>query len=211
MLSSGVTVTLMMLILATELAVFFYRCIMFRELKKKKFPNIIGLSVIATSILFTVVAGTLMFFVGSGLEAVCDVTILLCIVVYMLTKGQLYIFFIERMHIVHKSPSQTRIDSPFYIFNICLLIPYLGIFVLLIIYRISYVGDDQKCRHGLGRESSLAGMIYDSMFSIYSVIVFVWPLCKSQSLQRSEGLRLVVKKNIIGSLVSTVSTFLNIF
>jgi branched-subunit amino acid transport protein len=194
-----------------QIAVFIYRCFSFQQLKKKTFPTMVGLSAIATSALFTAVAGTMVFMNGNGVEAACAVSTWVCIVLYMATKGQLYIFFIERMHIVHKKPSQNRMESPLYIFNMCLLIPFTALFVLMVSYRISFVGEDQRSRHGLRRESTIPGLIYDTMFSIYSIIVFVWPLFKSQSLSRSDGLRWVVKKNIIGSVVSTVSTFLNIF
>ena len=206
-----IAVTLMMVVFVCQIVVFIYRCSSFYHLKKKTFPSMVGLSTIATSILFTAVAGTLVFFTESGIHEVCQAASLVCIYLYMATKGQLYIFFIERMHIVHKKPSQTRMESPLYIFNMCLLIPFTALFVLMDFYRVADVGDDQHCRHGLRRESTIPGLIYDTLFSVYSVAVFVWPLFKSQSLRRSEALRWVVKKNIIGSVVSTVSTFMNVF
>ena len=207
----SITAALVVVMFVCQLAVFVYRCAMFQKLKKKTFPNMVGLSAIATSVLFTAVAGILVFFTGNGVNAVCQVTVWACIVLYMSTKAQLYIFFIERMHIVHKSLSQTRKGSPLYIFNISLLIPFIALFVLMIYYRVAYVGEDQKCRHGLRRESTIPTVLYDTLFSVYSVMVFVWPLFKSQSLHRSDGLRWVVKKNIVGSLVSTISTLLNGF
>jgi hypothetical protein len=211
MFSSEVVVGLIMVLLVTQLTVFVYRCVAFQQLKKKTFPYMVGLTLIGTSVLFTAVAGTLVFFTGSGEEAVCQAASWTCIILYMATKGQLYLFFIERMHIVHRSPSQTRMESPLYIFNMCLLVPFVALFVVMILYRVAYVGDDEQCRHGLRRESTIPTVLYDTMFSIYSIAVFVWPLFKSQSLRRSDGLRWVVKKNIIGSVVSTVSTFLNAF
>ena len=206
-----ITVGSMMGLLVTHLAVFVYRCIAFHQLKKKTFPSMVGMSAMTTSVLFTTVAATLVFFTGSGVEAVCEVATWTCLSLYMATKAQIYIFFIERMHIVHKSPSKSRIETPLYIFNMCLLLPFVGILILMIFYRVSYVGDNQKCQHGLRRESTIPLVFYDTIFSIYAIVVFVWPLFKSQSLRRSEGLRWVVKKNIIGSIVSTISTLLNGF
>ena len=200
-----------MLMFVTQLAVFVYRCVAFQQLKKKTFPNMVGLSAIATSVLYTAVAGVLMFFTDNGVESVCEATVWACILLYMATKGQIGLFFVERMHIVHKSPSQTRLESPLYIFNMCLLIPASALLVVVILYRISYIADDKHCRHGFGPESTFPSLIYDTAFSLYSLVVFVWPLCKSQSLHRSESLLWVVKKSIIGSAVSTVSTFLNLF
>jgi hypothetical protein len=207
-----VMLALMVLVVFSQIAIFIYRCIEFYRLKKKSFPNMVGLSAIGTSVLFTTAAGTLMFFfTESGIHEVCQAASWVCLLLYSATKGQLYIFFIERMHIVHKKPSQTRVESPLYIFNVCLLIPFVVMLFVMTFYRVAYIGDDQKCRHGLRRESTLPTFLYDTLFSVYSVAVFVWPLFKSQSVRRSDGLRCVVKKNIIGSIVSTISTLLNGF
>ena len=206
-MAHNVIVVLMVALFVSELAVFLYQGTAFKHLKKMTFPNMVGLSTIATSILFTAVAGTLVLFTGNGVHEVCQAASWVCVFLYMATKGQLYIFFIERMHIVHKKPSQTRMESPLYIFNMCLLIPFFGILALMIAYRVAYVGDDQHCRHGVRREGTIPGLIYDTLFSVYSVAVFVWPLFKS----RSDTLQWAIKKNIVGSVVSTVSSFLNAF
>jgi branched-subunit amino acid transport protein len=83
------TVALMVLVFVCQIVVFIYRCASFKRLKKKTFPSMVGLSTIATSILFTAVAGTLVFFTESGIHEVCQAASLVCVYLYMATKGQL--------------------------------------------------------------------------------------------------------------------------
>jgi hypothetical protein len=198
-------------LLICQIAVLVFRLTAFCGQQKKTFPTMIGLSGIATSVLFTTAVVSLVIFTNSGKSMVCTFAVWTCILLYTGAKAQLYVFFVERMHIVHKNPSQTRKSSPLYIFNICLLLPYAVVLSLMIVYRISYVDHNDSCRIGSGRESTLPLLIYDTIFSTYSIFVFVWPLFYSESLRSSERLRYVVKKNIIGSVVSTVSSFLNVF
>jgi hypothetical protein len=198
-------------LLICQIAVLVFRLTAFSGQQKKTFPTMIGLSGIATSVLFTTAAVSLVIFTNSGESMVCTFAVWTCILLYTGAKAQLYMFFVERMHIVHKNPSQTRKSSPLYIFNICLLLPYAVVLSLMIVYRISYVDHNDSCRIGSGQESTLPLLIYDTIFSTYSIFVFVWPLFYNESLRSSKSLRYVVKKNIIGSVVSTVSSFLNVF
>lgn len=200
--------TLVLLLLVCEILLVGYRCKIFNQLKKKTFPTMIGLSAMFTSAVFTAMAVILMFLFDRGEPVVCQLSALSCIFLYAGTKLQLYIFFIERMHIVHKNPSQTRMQSPLYIFNMCLLLPYAGIVTVLFMYQYNDVNDHKKCIMGLPKKSTLPTIVYDTMFSVYSIAVFVWPLYKSRA---SGKIIAVGKRNIIGSVVSTVSSFVNVF
>jgi hypothetical protein len=211
MLDQNFIVVLVLFMFACQLVVALYRFVMLRSLKKKTIPTLVGFAAIVTSTLFTAIAGTLMFFMNEGNILACEVTILTCIFLYAATKTLLYIFFIERMHIVHKTPAQTRPTSSLYVLNMILLLPYVAIVTLMVLYRIAEVGSDGMCRIGLRHASSIPLLVYDTLFSVYSVAVFVWPLFKSPTLAGSETLKRVAKKNIIGSVVSTVSSFINIF
>jgi len=211
MLKHEYVVTLVIFLFVCQTAVTLYRYWHFRHLKRKTFPAVVGFSAIVTSTVFTAVAGTLVFFTKNGSGSACEVAILTCIFLYTATKAQIYVFFIERMHIVHKTPHQTRLSSKLYIFNFCLLLPYVGVMILMIIYRISHVEEDGICHIGLRQESSLPLLAYDSFFSLYSIAVFVWPLFHSKALAGSERLLWVAKKNIYGSVMSTISSFLNIY
>ena len=187
------------------------RSSMLQKIKKQTYASIIGLSSIVTSALFTAVAGTLVLLTRSGDPVACEATILTCIFLYTATKFQLYLFFIERMYVVHRKPSETRVQCRLYIVNACLLIPYVVIIVLMVVYRVSFIDSNNVCRIGLHNESALPLIVYDTIFSAYSVAVFVWPLFMSKSNLGSTKLLRVAKKNAIGTFVSTISSFLNIF
>lgn len=211
MLEHGYVVALVVFMFVIQVTVTSYRFYLFQSLKKRTFPTLVGFAAIVTSTLFTAVAGVLVFFTKDGNSLACEATILTCIFLYAATKSLLYLFFIERMHIVHKTPSQTRLTSPLYILNLFLIVPYAAIVTLMVLYRIAEVGSDDMCRIGLRHESSIPLLAYDTVFSVYSIIVFVWPLFRSQVLAGSERLMNVAKKNIIGSVVSTISSFSNIY
>jgi hypothetical protein len=188
---------LIVLLFICELSVFIYRLQIFLDVKKKTYAGLVGISSIATSALFTAVAGTLVLLTQSGDALTCEITILTCIFLYTSTKFQLYLSFIERMHVVHRNPSKTRVQSPLYILNMCLLAPYIGILTLMVVYRVSYIDENNDCRIGLLDASTLTHIENDTTFSVYSVGVFVWPLCKTRSLSGSEKLIMVAKKNVM--------------
>jgi hypothetical protein len=199
-----------------EAAVFLYRVMALKGQSRSISPaTMIGLSAIVTSILFTASALVMICLTDFAVSSMnCDAAILTCVVLYTATKAQLYLFFVERIHVVHKTLAQTRSNSPFYWFNICLLLPYVGVAVLMFLYRTSHVSDQSNnCRIGLERESTIPMLVYDTLFSTYAVAAFVWPLFKKASLtsDNEDVLILVGRKNIIGSIVSTISSFLNVF
>ena len=198
-----------LLLFLCQAAVFMFRFLVFLGSWRKTFATAVGVSSIFTSVLFTLVAITLTFLTQHGNELACEAAILTCDFLYTGAKAQLYIFFIERIYIVHKTPTQTRSTSPLYIFNVCLLIPYCGILVLMVLYRVAYVDHNNVCRIGLRNEGALPLLIYDSIFSMYSIAMFVWPLYTMRN--KSTYVIDVTKRNTVGSIVSTMSSFMNIF
>ena len=205
----ALVLTLIVFLFVCEMAVVIYRfqIMLAQKLKKQTYASVVGFSSIVTSALFTAVAGTLVLLTQHGDPVACEATILTCIFLYTATKFQLYLFFIERMYVVHRKPSETRVQSRLYLVNLLLLVPY----VAIIIYRVSFIDDSDVCRIGLHNARALPLIVYDTIFSIYSVGVFVWPLYTNKSKLGSEKLLAVARKNAIGTFISTVSSFLNIF
>mmetsp|Transcript_12829 Transcript_12829/g.20937 ORF Transcript_12829/g.20937 Transcript_12829/m.20937 type:complete len:303 (+) Transcript_12829:33-941(+) len=211
MLPHEYAVAMVVFLFLCEAGVTLYRSWYMWNLKRKTFPSMVGYSAMVTSTIFTAMAAVLAAYAKSGNVVACSISAFTCLFLYTATKAQIYIFFIERMHIVHKTPSQTRSSSPLYKFNICLLLPYLGVVTLMVIYRVAITRRNGTCRIGLGEAASIPLITYDTFFSLYSVAVFVWPLFHSKALAGSERLLWVAKKNIYGSVVSTLSSFLNIY
>jgi hypothetical protein len=81
----------------------------------------------------------------------------------------------------------------------------------MVMYRVSYIDQHDTCRIGLENESALPLLVYDTIFSNYAIAVFVWPLCKNRHVATSSDLVAMAHRNAVGSVVSTISSFLNIF
>ena len=172
------------------------------------FPMYLGLCGIGTSVVFTVVVTVLHFF-ASGNQVACTAAIFTCIFLYVATKAQLYLFFIERIHVVYRGQNLNRSESKLYMFNLCILVPYIGILVMMIMYRYADLDGKGNCRIGLSKETTLTIVVYDSAFSLYSVLVFLWPLYQTQITGNSSRLFKLARRNAIGTLVSTISSILN--
>ena len=191
-------------------SVLLYRISALQQLQKKTFPIYVGISGIATSVLFTFVVCVLVFYNSSGVDVVCTIGIYLCIVLYVATKAQLYLFFVERIYAVHKGPNSERLSSPLYIGNVCLLLPYIVVFVMLILNEYSEVDQKENCRIGIEKGGTLPLIVYDSFFSLYAVVMFLWPLYKTSAVNGSSKLLKVARKNAIGTAISMISSFLNV-
>jgi hypothetical protein len=84
----------------------------------------------------------------------------------------IYLFLIERVHIVRGS-TKTRREDKLYWFNLCGLIPYCGIIILAITFRYNALGDDGHCFIGLRRQSSFPLLIYDLIINVPSFALYV--------------------------------------
>jgi hypothetical protein len=207
----AIILILNVMLFACEGALLVYRFNLFMKRQSKTVASIMGISTIATCVLFTGVAAVLIVLTQKGNPIACEAAIVTCVFLYTATKGQLYLFFIERMYIVYRKPNQSRMDCPVYLINMCLLLPYGVIVVLMVMYRVSYIDQHDTCRIGLENESALPLLVYDTIFSNYAIAVFVWPLCKNRNVVTSSGLITMAKRNAVGSILSTISSFLNIF
>ena len=195
--------------LITQLGIFIRRAVLFREIKRKMFPMYLGLCGIGTSVVFTAVVTVLQFF-ASGNQVACHVAVFSCIFLYVGTKAQLYLFFIERIHVVYRGQNLNRSESKLYIFNLCILVPYIGILVMMIMYRYADLDGNGNCRIGVSSETALTLIVYDTAFSVYSVLVFLWPLYQAQVTGKSTRLLYLARRNAIGTMVSTISSILNV-
>ena len=191
-----------------QLGIFIRRVLSFQEIKRKMFPMYLGLCGIGTSVVFTAVVTVLQFF-ASGNQVACDVAAFSCIFLYVATKAQLYLFFIERIHVVYRGQNLNRSESKLYMFNLCILVPYIGMLVIMIMYRYADLDGKGNCRIGLSKETAITLIVYDTTFSLYSVLVFLWPLYQTQVTGKSTRLLYLARRNAIGTMVSTISSILN--
>jgi len=101
-----------------------------------------------------------------------------------------------------------------YRINIALLVPFLAIFCLMMVYRISDLQQDGLCYIGLLPPASVTLILYDIFISSWLTILFIRPLTSSTSMLQGPSksrLRDVARRTLVGSLVSLLLSTANIF
>ncbi|KAJ3328775.1 hypothetical protein HDU76_009308 [Blyttiomyces sp. JEL0837] len=175
------------------------------------------------------VSAMLLIIFSLGDPAACHVSILYCAVLYAANKLIIYLFLIEKAHIISGAP--TRLGNKMYWVNFLLLAPYGVIEILMLIYRIHILDPTTgQCHIGIKRPSSLPLIIYDTVYSIWLNSNFLWPLLRNNfksefqaipsiNIRRNSNVntsvyeekkRSMCKRTYICSLLSLISSFLNI-
>ncbi|KAF9178359.1 hypothetical protein BGZ51_007832 [Haplosporangium sp. Z 767] len=142
----------------------------------------------------------------------CTMSIYVCITLYACSKTIIYLFLMERIYVV-TAVSTTRSNFLLYKINLSLLVPYLGIFILMIIYRVSEMGPNGECRIGLLPPASMTLLLYEILISIWLTILFIRPLMSSASMLQgpSKGrLRDVARRTLVGSIMSLILSTSNV-
>ncbi|KAJ6623986.1 hypothetical protein B0H10DRAFT_761452 [Mycena sp. CBHHK59/15] len=140
-----------------------------RAISRLAWARICVLLYLLDSWLFLFTSGVLVF--GVGLEkdsAVCSAGILSCIAFYSTSKLLIYIFLIEKVHVVW-SNGNSRLESRIYIVCVVTVAVYAVIIALLFLGRIAHFRDgDGACVIGLKPSASLSLLSYDyiSAFSL---------------------------------------------
>ncbi|KAG0001907.1 hypothetical protein BGZ79_003970 [Entomortierella chlamydospora] len=132
----------------------------------------------------------------------CDLSVFFCIFLYASSKILIYLFLMERVHVV-TAIGVTRWNSKLFKFNILLLTPYFGIIVIGVLYRVAKIKPDGKCYIGLEDIVSFPLITYDSLLSIWLTTLFMRALISSTSQLQGptrSKLREVARKTLIGSV-----------
>ncbi|KAF9175545.1 hypothetical protein BGX21_003018 [Mortierella sp. AD011] len=149
---------------------------------------------------------------NNGNHVSCDLSIFFCISLYASSKILIYLFLMERVHVV-TAIGVTRWNSKLFRFNILLLTPYFGIIVIGILYRVSKIYPDGKCYIGLEDVVSFPLITYDSLLSIWLTTLFLRVLISSTSQLQGptkSKLREVARKTLIGSILSLIFSTTNV-
>ncbi|KAF9147119.1 hypothetical protein BG015_011293 [Linnemannia schmuckeri] len=143
----------------------------------------------------------------------CTMSVYMCITLYAVSKIIIYLFLMEKVYVV-TAVGTTRANFMLYRINLALLVPYLGIFCLMIVYRVSEVTEDGQCKIGLLPPASVTLILYDIFISSWLTLLFIRPLMSSTSLLQgpSKGkLRDVARRTLMGSLIALVLSTGNVF
>ncbi|KAG0294201.1 hypothetical protein BGZ98_001854 [Dissophora globulifera] len=143
----------------------------------------------------------------------CTLSVFVCLSLYAMSKIIIYLFLIEKVHVV-SSVSTRRKDTTLYRINILLLTPYSVILVLMILNRVAVLDESEACFIGLKPTASITLILYDIFISSWLTILFIRPLLSSTSILQgpSKGkLRQVARRTLIGSIVALVLSSANVF
>jgi hypothetical protein len=132
------------------------------------------LAVYFWGICFIISAATLQFGYGVSTQRVCLASIMLCLVFYVVDKVIMYLFLIERAHVVRCRQYVRRSDR-WYLANTAIVALGFGtIAVLSFIFPVAEFSPDGKCRIGLPFKITLPLLIYDISINVYLTCHFLY-------------------------------------
>ncbi|TLS24642.1 hypothetical protein PpBr36_08318, partial [Pyricularia pennisetigena] len=140
------------------------------------------LMIYVVSLLFVLGNSILQFGLGSELNySTCMAAEFLCLSTYALTKVFIYLFLVDRVHIVQES-RKSRFKSRQYLIN---SFGMMGIYVVIIItnfiFRVNFY-DNGTCVIGQSRFVLIPLIAFDAFINIYLTILFLIPLLRLYSV-----------------------------
>ncbi|KAK7436757.1 hypothetical protein VKT23_009813 [Stygiomarasmius scandens] len=161
--------------------------------------------------MYMITGGLLIF--GIGLEtslSVCMTGVFLCIVFYASTKVLLYLFLIEKVHVVWSTSHNTpRLRSPIYLIGLGTILLYAAVGIVLIIGRVHYLHEgDGYCYIGLKFYASLTLLSYDIYITFFLTALFLWPLMKSKLT--NPRIQRVASRTLVSAAVALTMSTINV-
>ncbi|KAF9041093.1 hypothetical protein BDZ89DRAFT_944749 [Hymenopellis radicata] len=186
------------------------RLVSYRAIFQIPWPRLCLILVFLDSWLFLFSSGILIFGVGLELqESVCSAAIHLCIAFYSTSKLLIYAFLIERVYIVWSPVScVARFKSPIYVVSFITVCLYSVVIFLMLFGECVRTEGDMACMIGLKAMSSIPLLSYDLYISIFLTAAFLWPLIRTQSLNRR--VKRVAKRALVASTVALTTSTVNI-
>ncbi|KAF9108147.1 hypothetical protein BGX29_003026 [Mortierella sp. GBA35] len=161
--------------------------------------------------LFSVIAAMLVQ-TNNFNQVSCTMSILVCIVLYASSKVVIYLFLTERVYVV-TAVGVTRWNSRMYKFNLLLITPYAGIFILAMYFRVADLQSNGHCMIGLKSAASIPLILYDTFICSWLTGLFVRALLSSTSMLQGptkSRLRDVARRTFIGSVFALLLSSANV-
>ncbi|KAL0569002.1 hypothetical protein V5O48_012971 [Marasmius crinis-equi] len=157
-------------------------------------------------------AGAVLLF-GVGLETelgACIAATNMCIIFYGSTKVIIYVFLVERVHLVWSPTASTsgRLQSKVWLLCMGLNIGYVIILVLMFIGIIHYWDDKGRCVIGLEPFADYALIGFDLAITVILTILFLYPLLNS-SLNNPK-IKAVALRTVVASVIALITSSFNI-
>jgi len=133
------------------------------------------LAVYFWGICFIISVATLRFGYGVTSQRLCLASIMLCLVFYMVDKVIMYLFLIERVHVVRCRQFARRADRWYLVNMVIVALGFGSIAVLSFMFPIAELSAvDGKCRIGLPFKITLPLLIYDISINVYLTSHFLY-------------------------------------
>ncbi|KAK2054276.1 hypothetical protein LY76DRAFT_686744 [Colletotrichum caudatum] len=184
----------------------------------RRIPFVVWLvfAIYADSYLFVLSTAILQFALGVNTNIqICDGAILLCLICYVTTKILIYMFLVEKAHII-RGATKPRLKSKLYIFNSFVMLGiYTVIAILNFIFRITRI-DHGQCYIGMQKVSMIPLIFFDAVVNIYLTILFLIPLKSLYSFKHCSAtpantrLRTIACRTFIGALCTLTSSIVNL-
>ncbi|KAI9313983.1 hypothetical protein BX666DRAFT_2159624 [Dichotomocladium elegans] len=148
---------------------------------------------------------------NNGNYVSCSLSLYNCIIAYAITKMLAYLYFVEKIYLT-SVPTATRLKSRAYLIHLTFMGPYIGIMILMLIYRIAYISDayPYHCNIGIQLPASIAALAGDSLVSLLYTGVFAkyayFPNTSQQTAQQASSLRLIARRTMIATVTSFFAT-----
>src|SRR5271156_5336671 len=118
---------------------------------------------------------TLQFGYGVSSQRVCLASIMLCLVFYVVDKIIMYLFLIERAHVVRCRQYVRRSDRWYLVNTAIVALGFGTIAILSFIFPVAEFSTvDGKCRIGLPFKITLPLLIYDISINVYLTLHFLY-------------------------------------
>lgn len=150
-----------------------FRYFSLRSLPRLPLIRLYLLAVYVLGICFIILAATLRFGFESVNGRLCYASIILGLVFYVVDKVLIYLFLVERAHVIRCVP---RRRDYWYILNLAIVsLGFGSIIVLSFMYPVNKLSPtDHKCRTGLPFKINLALLTYDITVNVFLSCHFVY-------------------------------------
>ncbi|KAL1630299.1 hypothetical protein SLS56_004971 [Neofusicoccum ribis] len=130
------------------------------------------------SFLFSSVSAIIKDLEPNTTRALCDASILVCLLFYLSAKVLQYHYLVERAHIV-RADRTPRIKDKVYIFNcLFLILPYIGLVILNFYWRLGYINTEGICINGLEMQGLIPLLAFEILINIYMTLLYIFPFRK---------------------------------
>ncbi|ORX55589.1 hypothetical protein DM01DRAFT_1362583 [Hesseltinella vesiculosa] len=155
--------------------------------------------------------GCMLTSTNNGNTVSCSFSFFNMSLIYTVTKILLYLYWTEKLYLTSMTKT-SRLRSFLYNFNIIALIPYVGIIVLMIYYRVVYVAEaaPYHCWIGYKWPASITAMAYETviilMFTAMFAKAYYYPTQDQQASQHAMSISITSQRNMIIGLVALVTS-----